>query len=458
MSPSPRPAEPSRPGRTNRPRLFARGTWPEAQRVTAALRTETVGGALLLLAAVAALAWANSPAFTAYAALRDWQVGPGALHLDLTLGQWTADGLLALFFFVAGLELKRELLVGGLREPAKAALPVAAALCGVALPALVYAASVTALGVDTDALRGWAIPTATDIAFALAVLAVIGTHLPSALRSFLLTLAVVDDLVAITIIAVVYTRTLEPGLLVAALAPLAVFAWLVQHRVTRWWLLVPFAAATWALVHASGVHATVAGVLLGLVVPVKPRRRAPAPRRGPGAHHDVAERFEHRLRPLSAGLAVPLFAFFAAGVRVAGGGFRDSVVDHAAVAVVLGLVVGKLVGVFGGTWLVARFTRAELDDGLAWWDVLGLSLLAGMGFTVSLLVGELAFGSGSPRDQHAKVAVLVGSVISALLATVVLRARNRVYRRLSQLEVRDDDGDGVPDCFDASDVRTGEGR
>ncbi|QGN58431.1 Na+/H+ antiporter NhaA [Nostocoides sp. HKS02] len=458
MSPTPRrtprPATPNRPGR---PRLFARSSWPEAQRVTAALRTETVGGALLLVAAVAALAWANSPAFAAYADLRDWKVGPGALHLDLTLGQWSADGLLALFFFVAGLELKRELLVGGLREPAKAALPVAAALCGVALPALVYAASVTALGADTDALRGWAIPTATDIAFALAVLAVIGTHLPSALRSFLLTLAVVDDLVAITIIAVVYTRTLEPALLAAALVPLAVFAWLTQRRVTRWWLLVPLAAATWALVHASGVHATVAGVLLGLVVPVKPRRRA-GPARDPATRLDVAERLEHRLRPLSAGLAVPVFAFFAAGVRVVGGGFRDSVADHAAVAVVLGLVLGKLVGVFGGTWLVARFTRAELDDGLAWWDVLGLSLLAGMGFTVSLLVGELAFGSASPRDQHIKVAVLLGSVISALLATVALRTRNRVYRRLAQLEVRDDDGDGVPDCFDASDVRTDEGR
>jgi NhaA family Na+:H+ antiporter len=440
-----------------RPRLFARTTWQEAQRVSGALRTETVGGTLLLAAAMAALAWANSPWFESYASLRDWQAGPQAWHLHLTLGQWAADGLLALFFFVAGLELKREFLVGELRTPARAALPVAAALCGVALPAIVYAVTVTFLGASSEALRGWAIPTATDIAFALAVLAVIGTHLPSALRSFLLTLAVVDDLVAITIIAIFYTESLDPALLALALVPLAAFAWLVQRRVVRWWLLVPLAALTWGLVHGSGVHATVAGVLLGLVVPVKPRPRVPRVSTLE-AHVDVAERFEHRLRPLSAGVAVPVFAFFAAGVRVVGGGFGDSLADEAALAVVLGLVLGKLVGVFGGTWAFARFTRAELDDDLAWWDVVGLSLLAGIGFTVSLLVGELAFGAGSPRDEHVKLAVLVGSLTAAALATVVLRARNRVYRRLSELESRDDDGDGVPDCFEVSDVEPGRRR
>lgn len=430
-----------------RPRLFARTTWQEAQHVAGALRTETVGGALLLVAAVAALAWANSPWHAAYAGLRDTTVGPHALHLDLTLGQWAADGLLALFFFVAGLELKREFLVGELRTPSKAALPVAAALCGVALPALVYAVTVTSLRAEGDALRGWAIPTATDIAFALAVLAVIGTHLPSALRSFLLTLAVVDDLVAITIIAIFYTQSLEPGLIALALVPLALFAALVQRRVAHWWLLLPLAAVTWGLVHASGIHATVAGVLLGLAVPVKPRLRVPRVSTL-GADVDVAERFEHRLRPLSAGVAVPVFAFFAAGVRVVGGGLGDSLADEAALAVVLALVLGKLIGVFGGTWAFARFTRAELDDDLAWWDVVGLSLLAGIGFTVSLLVGELAFGAGSPRDEHVKLAVLVGSLVSAVLATVVLRARNRVYRRLYELETQDNDDDGIPDCFE----------
>jgi len=435
-----------------RPRLFARSTWQEAQYVAAALRTETVGGALLLAAAVAALVWANSPWSDGYSALRDLQVGPHALHLDLTLGQWAADGLLAIFFFVAGLELKREFLVGELRTPAKAALPVAAALCGVAVPAALYLATVTFLGSGGDALRGWAIPTATDIAFALAVLAVIGTHLPSALRSFLLTLAVVDDLVAITIIAVFYTDSLDLPLLGLALLPLAAFAWLVQRRIARGWLLLPLALLTWGLVHASGIHATVAGVLLGLVVPVCPR--ASVPRLSTlDADTDVAHRFEHRLRPLSAGVAVPVFAFFAAGVRVVGGGFGDSLADEAAAAVVIALVLGKVVGVLGGTWTFARFTRAELDDDLAWWDVVGLSLLAGIGFTVSLLVGELAFGTGSPRDEHVKLAVLTGSVLSALLATVVLRTRNRVYRRLEELESRDDDGDGIPDAFQGSDVQ-----
>ena len=438
-----------------RPRLFTRTTWQEAQHVAGALRTETVGGALLLVAAVAALAWANSPWHAAYAGLRDTTVGPHALHLDLTLGQWAADGLLALFFFVAGLELKREFLVGELRTPSKAALPVAAALCGVALPALVYAVTVTSLGAEGDALRGWAIPTATDIAFALAVLAVIGTHLPSALRSFLLTLAVVDDLVAITIIAIFYTQSLEPGLIALALVPLALFAALVQRRVAHWWLLLPLAAVTWGLVHASGIHATVAGVLLGLAVPVKPRLRVPRVSTL-GADVDVAERFEHRLRPLSAGVAVPVFAFFAAGVRVVGGGLGDSLADEAALAVVLALVLGKLIGVFGGTWAFARFTRAELDDDLAWWDVVGLSLLAGIGFTVSLLVGELAFGAGSPRDEHVKLAVLVGSLVSAVLATVVLRARNRVYRRLYELETQDNDDDGIPDCFEGPEPVSGE--
>ncbi len=418
--------------RPSRARLFTRTTWAEAQRVAAALRTETVGGALLLVAAVAALVWANTPALHGYELLRDRAIGPSSLHLDLTLGQWASDGLLALFFFVAGLEVKREFLVGELRTPAKAALPVAAALCGVAVPALAYAATVSLRGGGT-ALAGWAIPTATDIAFALAVLAVIGTHLPSALRSFLLTLAVVDDLVAITIIAVFYTRSLHLLLLAAALLPLAAFAWLVQRRITRWWLLLPLAALAWGLVHASGVHATVAGVLLGLAVPVRPRtrvRQGRAPRlstHGPGV--DVAERFEHRLRPLSAGVAVPVFAFFAAGVRVAGGGFTAGLTDAAALGVVAGLVVGKLVGVFGGTWVFARFTSAELDEDLAWWDVLGLALLAGMGFTVSLLVGELAFGTGTPRDDHVKLAVLAGSALSALLAMTVLRTRNGVYRR-----------------------------
>ncbi len=283
------------------------------------------------------------------------------------------------------------------------------------------------------------------------MLAVIGTHLPAALRSFLLTLAVVDDLVAITIIAIFYTSSLDLAMLGLALVPLALFAFLTQRRITHWWLLVPLAVATWALVHASGIHATVAGVLLGLAVPVRPRSSVPRLSTLP-AEIDVAQRFEHRLRPLSAGVAVPVFAFFAAGVTVVGGGLRDTLADEAALGVMTGLVVGKLVGVLGGTWLLTRFTRAELDEDLSWWDVLGLSLLAGIGFTVSLLVGELAFGAGSARDEHVKLAVLLGSLISAILASGVLRTREKVYRRLAEEESVDRNQDGIPDAFERSDV------
>ncbi|MGG5259714.1 Na+/H+ antiporter NhaA [Phycicoccus avicenniae] len=443
MSHSPPPGTPHGSNR-----LLGRPSWTEARHVADLLRTETIGGAVLLVAAVVAIVLANSPLADTYFSLRDTEIGTEWGHLRLSVGHWAADGLLAIFFFVAGLELKREFLVGDLRSPAKAAVPVIAAFCGVAVPALVFAGTVTVMGADGDALRGWAIPTATDIAFALAVLAVIGSHLPSGLRSFLLTLAVVDDLIAITIIAIFYTADLEVAPLLWALLPLAAFAALTQRRITPWWLLLPLAGATWALVHASGVHATVAGVLLGLVVPVKPRRRGVPAVSTLSADTDVAHRFEHRIRPLSAGVAVPVFAFFASGVAVLGGGFGETLRDPVAVGVVLGLVVGKLVGVLGSTYLVARFTRARLDDDLAWSDIAGLAILTGVGFTVSLLVGELAFGAGSERDEHVKLGILIGSLLAALLASAVLRRRNAVYRRIHEHETNDADGDGVPDAWD----------
>lgn len=202
-----------------RTRLFSRGSWPEVSRVTALLRSETIGGALLLIATVIALVWANSPWAETYGAVRDFTIGPEVLHLDLTLGEWAADGLLAIFFFVAGLELKREFVAGDLRDPKRAALPIVAALGGMSIPALIFV--LINLNTGDGALQGWAIPTATDIAFALAVLAVVSTHLPVGLRTFLLTLAVVDDLLAITIIAIFYTRDLAPQYLALAIVPLA---------------------------------------------------------------------------------------------------------------------------------------------------------------------------------------------------------------------------------------------
>jgi NhaA family Na+:H+ antiporter len=209
-------------------------------------------------------------------------------------------------------------------------------------------------------------------------------------------------------------------------------------------LLLPLAVATWVLVHESGVHATVAGVLLGFAVPV--RRRAAGP--GPG----LAEHFEHRWRPLSAGIAVPVFAFFAAGVSLTGGGGQGAdLTEPVTLGIVVGLVVGKAVGVLGATWLVHRFTRAALAEGLSWWDVLGLALLAGIGFTVSLLIGELAFGAGTEQESNVKVGVLTGSLLAALLATVVLRIRNRHYRLLHEEETRDADADDIPDVYQRTD-------
>ncbi|MEU6646372.1 Na+/H+ antiporter NhaA [Saccharomonospora sp. NPDC046836] len=427
-----------------RPRLFRRSSWAEWKQVTDILRQETVGGMLLLAGAVLALVWANSPWSAAYTSLRELTIGPAALHLNLSVSAWAADGLLAIFFFVVGLELKREFVVGDLRDPRRAAVPVVAALGGVAMPAVIYAAINWG---DTEALRGWAVPTATDIAFAVAVLAVVGRHLPSALRTFLLTLAVVDDLVAILIIAVFYTDELSVLPLLLFLVPLAVFALLVQRRVRSWWLLIPLAVTAWALLHASGVHATVAGVALGFAVPARKRE---------GESAGLAEHFEHRWRPVSAGIAVPIFAFLAAGVTIGGlDGFGAALGDRVAIGIIAGLVLGKVIGILGSTYLMARFTRAELDGELAWIDVFGMAVLGGIGFTVSLLVGELAFGSGSGREEHVKLAILCGSLLAALIATVVLRLRNRVYRRISEEETRDENADGIPDVYQEEDTAAG---
>jgi NhaA family Na+:H+ antiporter len=424
--------------------LFSRGSWSETRRIIHILHDETVGGAILLAAAAVALIWANSPWAASYKALTVYRVGSDdfGLHLNLTLSAWAADGLLAIFFFVVGLELKREFVAGDLRDPRRAALPVAAAIGGMVVPAAIFVAFTA--GAGPEAVRGWAIPTATDIAFAVAVLAVISTHLPSALRTFLLTLAVVDDLLAITVIAVFYSSKVNVTALLLALIPLALFGILVQRRVRSPWLLIPLALATWALVHESGIHATVAGVLLGFTVPVLRSEAAGGPEAGPG----LAEHFEHLVRPISTGFAVPVFAFFAAGVSFGGyDGFVTALRDPVALGIVTGLVVGKTVGVFGTTRLLAAFTRASLDASLRWIDVFGVAMLAGIGFTVSLLIGDLAYGLESPRQDVVKVAVLTGSVLAALLAAIVLRARNRHYRAVFELETCDDDQDGVPDVY-----------
>ena len=413
--------------------LFSRGSWSETDRIATILRKETVGGALLLLATVIALIWANSPWFESYNTLMATTVGPSALHLDLSLSTWAADGLLAIFFFVVGLELKREFVAGDLRDPARAALPIAAAVGGMAIPALIFV--LVNLRTGDGALMGWAIPTATDIAFAVAVLAVISTHLPASLRTYLL---------AVTIIAVFYTDEINFVALGLTIIPLGLFTLAVQKRIRSWWILIPLAVITWVLMHESGVHATVAGVLLGFAVPVMRSKAAGGPDAGPG----LAEHFEHKVRPISAGIAVPLFAFAAAGVTVGGfSGLISALTDPIAIGIIAGLVIGKTIGIFGTTYLVSKFTRATLGAGLKWLDVAGVSMLAGIGFTVSLLIGDLAFGEGTQRDDHVKVGVLAGSLIAATLAALILLSRNKAYRLIHIEETRDDDHDGIPDVY-----------
>lgn len=404
------------------PRLFAALTPGGERNLLDTLREERTGGVLLLVGTAVALLWANlSP--SSYEAVSTTVVGPAALHLDLSIAAWATDGLLAIFFFVVGLELKREIVAGELRDPRTAVVPIVAAVGGMLVPAALYLA--VNLSAPSGDPTGWAVPTATDIAFAVAVLAVVGRSLPNALRAFLLTLAVVDDLLAIVVIGVVYTDHVALLTLAASLVVVALFALALARGLTSPWLLLPLAVLAWGLMHASGVHATIAGVLLGLVVPATPgaTRRALRLRETPA--ESLAERWEHRWRPVSAGFAVPVFAVFAAGVTFSTAVVRDAVADPVAQGVALGLVVGKPLGILGATWLVARFTRASLAPGLGWADVLAVGLVGGIGFTVSLLVGELAFGAGSPHDEHVVVAVLAGSLVAACAGGLALWQRDR---------------------------------
>ena len=417
------------------------------------LQRETVGGILLLAATVLALIVANSALAESYFGLRSTylQISFGEFFWEISVGKFAADALLAIFFFLAGLELKREFVAGELRDPRKALVPVVAAVGGVIVPAIIYVLVV--LDDGPEALRGWAIPVATDIAFALAVLAVVGTALPLALRTFLLTLAVVDDLIAITIIAFFYTTDLEPLFLVASFVGLAVYAFVAQRyqeffrirSTAAWFILLPIGSVVWYFMFESGVHATVAGVLLAFAIPVRAKG---GDEDGLGPRMGLAEIFEHRYRPLSAGVAVPVFAFFSAGVAVGGwDGLVAAVTSPIAVGIMLGLVVGKTIGITLATWLITRLPGISLPRGVTWIDLIGLALLAGMGFTVSLLISELSFGQGTLLDDIGKVGILLGSLIAAALAMLLLGARNRVYKRQLAAERVDSDGDGIPDVF-----------
>lgn len=399
----------------------ARPTASDRRALSAFLRSDRVGGTLLVLGALVGLLWANSPWAASYEALRAARLGPESLHLNLDVHAWIADGLLAVFFFLVGLELKRELVLGELRNPRTALVPVVAAVGGVVVPAGLFIL-VTA---PSGSIDGWAVPVATDIAFALAVLALIGSRLPAALRLFLLTLAVVDDLIGIVLIALLSASTFQLAPLLWALVPLAGIALIgygLQRHLLRSpalaWVLLPLALATWVLVHESGVHATIAGVLVAFALPA----------RSSAGEDGIGPWLEHALRPFSAGFVVPLFAFVAAGVPLGSGGFGHILADPVFWGVVVGLLIGKPLGIVSATWLLTRARFASLDPSLRWMDVLGMSMLAGIGFTVSMLIASITFSPGSERADIATFAVLVASLLAAVLAAVVLIPRNRRAR------------------------------
>ncbi len=426
--------------------LFDRPPLSERVWLLRVLRLETVGGVLMLVAAAIALVWANSRWVDSYQALISTEIGPEALHLHLPLSVWAADFLLAFFFFLAGLELKHEVQVGTLSRPSQAAVPVVAAIGGMVVPALIYLAFTGGLPLERT---GWGIPMATDIAFALAVLAIMGRGLPLALRAFLLTLAVVDDLGAITVIAIFYSDKFQLGYFVVTVV-LVGFWWFLQRRrfQGRGSLLVyvPLALLIWYTTHESGIHATVAGVAMGLATRVS---HDPGEEKSPG---DLAE---HALRPFVAGVAVPLFAFASAGVTVRDVGVSEAPVESlgqtlsspVALGVLVGLLVGKPIGVIGGAWLMARFTRASLNPALRWADIIAVGVLAGIGFTVSLLIAELAFKGSPELLTDAKVGILGATFGAAALSALVLARRKRALDQLVAEEDTDVDADGIPDVY-----------
>ena len=432
--------------------LFSRGSYAETARISDIMRKESVGGFILLAATVLAVVLANTQASHFYETVRDTEVGitvPGFSHLMMNVHHWAADGLLTVFFFLTGLELKKEFVVGDLRSPGKAIVPVAAAFGGAMTPAILYFA--INHGSDT-AVHGWAIPAATDIAFAVAVLAGVGTFLPAALRTFLLTLAVVDDLIAIVIIALFYTSSFQAWYLIASIIPIGIYFW-VTHKHERlfhekkwaaWVILLPLGLTTWALFLESGIHATIAGVILGFCVPVRMTSQAKAA----GSNGGLSEVLEHRLRPLSTGFCVPLFAFFSAGVAIGGwDGLQRAVADPVAIGIIVGLVVGKTVGITGTTWLITRFRGVNLDSDIAWVDIIGLAVTGGIGFTVSMLVAELSFAAGEAHTEDAKIGIMIGSVTAAICGAIILSIRNKHYKLIAQKEALDQNQDGIPDVF-----------
>ncbi len=380
------------------------------------LGDEAAGGLALLAATVVALVLANTPARDAYDSLWDTTltIGAGDLALSEDLRHWINDGLMAVFFFVVGLEIKREMVTGELNSRAAAALPVIAAIGGTVVPALVFVAIVA----GGEGASGWAVAMATDIAFAVGVLALLGDRVSSGVKLFVLAVAVVDDVIAITIIAGVYTQGLSVAWLLGALAGLAAVAAMRRLGVAHPLAYVPVALAIWVATYESGVHATIAGVALGLLTHARPI-----------AGREVLRELEHRLHPFTGFLIVPLFALANAGVALGGDTLSDAASSRLTWAIVAGLVLGKLAGIAGATFGGRRAGAGELPEGMRAGQVWGVAALGGIGFTVSLFIAQLAFEAPALQEQ-AKVGIFVGSLISGLFgaALLVAMARGRGQR------------------------------
>nr|WP_100365989.1 Na+/H+ antiporter NhaA [Diaminobutyricimonas aerilata] len=377
------------------------------------LRSERYSAVLLLAAAAAGLLLANTAAGPGLTALRDTYLDIPPLGIHLTVGHWVTDGLLAIFFFLAAIELRHELTRGELDSARKALVPTIAAVGGVVVPAIVFLLVVH----DAELQNGWPIPTATDIAFALGVLAVVGRGLPSRIRALLLALAVIDDLIAILIIAMFFTEELLPLPLLLAVPVVLLFGWISRRtpRGSRIALLVALGVLAWYLVLQSGVHATIAGVALGLIM--APRTAAPA---------------RHAMEPWSNLIVLPVFAFVAALVALPAVSIdRLSPVFW---GIVLALPLGKLVGITGAAFIATRLSRSgRRPSPLPLGDILVVASLGGIGFTVSLLMNELAFESSREVAAEGTIAVILGSLISAVVAIVLTSLRARRYRRRARV-------------------------
>lgn len=373
------------------------------------IKLEAAGGLLLIAASVAALILANSPLGYLYTAFLDIPVAieVGALRIGKPLLLWVNDGLMAVFFFLVGLEIKREFLEGELSSPSRLALPSLAALGGMAVPALIYAV----INWDNPQnLNGWAIPAATDIAFALGILALAGSRAPLSLKVLLMAIAIIDDLGAIVIIAIFYTSNLSLPALLLALIAIAGLIVVNRLRITHPAAYLLLGIALWVCVLKSGVHATLAGVITALAIPLAP---------GKGTEQSILKRLEHDLHPWVTFGILPLFAFANAGVSFAGIGI-ESFVEPVKLDISLGLFLGKQIGVFGMLWLCIRLSIAPMPEGANWRQLYGVSLLCGVGFTMSLFIGSLAFEHSS-FDAPIRLGVLTGSTVCACLGYLILR-------------------------------------